>query len=217
MINIESARQQMVEQQVRTWDVFDSDVLATIGVVERDRYVPAELQHCAYADVEIPLPHGQCMLRPSIVGRILQALDVQPGDDVLEVGTGTGYLTHCLSRHAASVISIDIHDDFIRAAQARLADADVTNVTLHCMDATAALPEGLFDAIAVTGAIDTLDHRYIAALKPGGRLFVVTGSSPVMTAHLVTVGEDGKAEDRELFETDIPPLVSGPRRPVFSF
>jgi protein-L-isoaspartate(D-aspartate) O-methyltransferase len=157
------------------------------------------------------------MLRPSIVGRILQALDVQPGDAVLEIGTGTGYFTHCLSRHAGSVTSIDIHDDFIRAAQARLADAGVTNVTLHCMDATVALPEGQFDAIAVTGAIDAIDNRYIAALKPGGRLFVVTGSSPVMTAHLVTVGEDGKTEDKELFETDIPPLVSGPRRPVFSF
>ena len=125
MTNTDLTRRQMVEQQVRTWDVFDEEVLEAISSIPRENYVPAELLHCAYADAEIPLAHGQCMLRPSIVGRILQAVRIRPGDSVLEIGTGTGYLTHCLAKTAAAVKSVDLYKDFIDAARFRLADAEL--------------------------------------------------------------------------------------------
>jgi len=215
-MNTELARRQMVEQQIRTWDVLDPDVLEVFGGVPRDLYVPEDCAHVAYADTEIPLPHDQCMLRPNIVGRLLQALRVNPGDEVLEIGTGTGYLTACLAEVARSVTSIDIYSDFVAAAKDRLADSHIENVILHCMDAMIELPNGEFDAIAVTGSIAELDERLVDALKVGGRLFIVVGESPVMRALLVTRTNDG-SEVEELFETDIPALVSAEIPAVFSF
>jgi protein-L-isoaspartate(D-aspartate) O-methyltransferase len=216
-MNTNSARRQMVEQQVRTWDVFDADVLSAMGSVARDMFVPAELRNVAYADAEIPLPHHQCMLRPSLVGKLIQALDIKATDDVLEVGTGSGYLTACIAGIAGTVTSIDIYNDFIQSAKEKLADCGIENVTLQQMDATAELPPGRFDAIALTGSVSKLDERFINALKPGGRLFVVTGTAPAMTAMLITAGDDGVATAEELFETNIPPLVLNEEQPVFSF
>lgn len=215
MMDSDSARQQMVGQQVRTWDVFDEDVLETMAGVARERYVPDALRHCAYADVEIPLPHRQCMLRPSIAGKILQAVDIRAGDEVLEVGTGTGYLTCCISRIAGSVTSMNIYDDFIRSARARLEEDGVDNVKLLNMDATATLPDGKFDVVIVTASVPAADPRLVAALKPGGRLFLVIGESPVMTAMLMTRSASGETEAEELFETDIPALVAPARAPAF--
>lgn len=217
MTNTEITRQQMVEQQIRTWDVFDPGVLNTIGKVSRDNYVPAALKDCAYADTEVPLPHGQCMLRPSIVGRLLQAVDCQPGDKVLDIGTGTGYLARCLAAQAAMVTSIDIFEDFIDSARRNLAADSIDNVQLRCMDATNDLPSGEFDVITVTASVSSIDERFINALAPGGRLFVVVGQSPVMTATLISRSEDGGTSSSELFETDIPPLLSATQPPVFSF
>lgn len=216
-MNTEQARRQMVDQQVRTWDVFDPEVLDVIADVARDRYVPAALKDCAYADVEVPLRHGQCMLRPSIIGKLLQAVDVRPGEDVLEIGTGTGYLSHCLAKFAGSVTSIDIFEDFIDSARRRLEDEEIDNVTLECMDATVGLPPGKFDVIVVTGAVSAIDERFINALKPGGRLFIVAGKSPIMTAKLITREHDGGISSSDLFETDIPALVVAGERPAFSF
>jgi len=216
-MNIESARQQMVLQQVRTWDVFDGHVLNAISAVPRDRFVPDALRHCAYADIEVPLAHGQCMLRPSIVGRILQALDIQPGDEVLEIGTGTGYLSACLAALARHVTSIDIHADFIDSARHQLAAVGISNVSLQCMDASRELPEGHFDAIAATASVDAVDPGWLAALKPGGRLFVVVGQSPAMTATLIRREEHGEHAISALFETNIPKLITPPRKPAFSF
>ena len=216
-MNTELARQQMVEQQIRTWDVFDADVLHAFGAVSREQFVPAGLQDAAYADAEIPLAHKQCMLRPSIAGRLLQSLGIQEGDDVLEIGTGTGYLTNCLAQLAGTVTSIDIYEDFVTAARARLADAGAQNVTLHCMDALAELPQGEYDAIAVTGSVATVAEQFIHALKPGGRLFIVTGSAPVMTATLITRTPDDEIVSQELFETNIPALVSNDAPAEFLF
>lgn len=217
MMNTDLIRQQMVEQQVRTWDVFDPDVLRTLGEVSRDRYVPAELVDCAYGDTEIPLPHDQCMLRPSIIGRILQAVDCQSGDKVLDIGTGTGYLARCLAAYSASVTSIDIYSDFIEDARARLASDGADNVNLQCMDATVELPAGNFDVITVTGSVPEVDQRFIDALATGGRLFIVVGQSPAMTATLITREADGTTSTHELFETDIPALVTATEATDFSF
>jgi len=217
MMDSDSARQQMVGQQVRTWDVFDEEVLETMAGVARERYVPDPFAHCAYADVEIPLPHGQCMLRPSIAGRILQAVDIRAGDDVLEVGTGTGYLTCCIARMAGTVTSIDIHDDFIRAAKAALEKDGVDNATLLRMDASEELPDGKFDVVIATASVPDDHAHFVDALKPGGRLFLVVGQSPVMTARLLTRGDGGEVTSEDLFETDIPALIAPARPPAFSF
>lgn len=216
-MNIESARRQMVEQQIRTWDVFDPSLLSAFNGVPRHRFVPEECTEVAYADTEIPLPHGQCMLRPNIIGRMLQAVKISPADSVLEVGTGTGYVTACLAQLAHSITSIDIYPEFVDAAAERLTDLGVDNVTLECMDAVSQLPGGKFDAIVISASMPELDPRFVEALHASGRLFVVVGKRPVMYAMLVTRRADGNMDTAELFETDIPPLVTSQRRGEFSF
>lgn len=215
-MNTDLARQQMVEQQVRPWDVFDQDVLQVLGNVARERFVPAACEDVACADTEIPLAHGQVMLRPVIEGKLLQALDLGGNDQVLEIGTGTGYLTACLASLSASVTSIDIYEDFVAAASENLEAADIRNASLKCMDAMAELPQGEFDAIAVTGSIPHIDDRFVQALKPGGRLFVVVGESPLMSALLIVRADEG-LQQSYLFGTDIPALVNTASEPVFFF
>lgn len=210
------SRQQMVKQQVRVWDVFDQAVLNVLGNVAREQFVPAGCEDVAYADTEIPLPHGQVMLRPIIEGRLLQALALGASDEVLEIGTGTGYLTACLASMSASVSSIDIHEEFTAAATRNLETAEINNASVQCMDAIAKLPDGKFDAIAVTGSVPRIDDRFVAALKPGGRLFLVVGKSPAMSALLIT-HDGGELQQSALFETDIPALENVAKESVFSF
>jgi protein-L-isoaspartate(D-aspartate) O-methyltransferase len=213
----EIARQQMVSQQIRTWDVFEPNVLAAFNDIAREKFVPEDCVDVAYADTEIPLSHGQCMLRPSIVGRILQAIDLQSEDAVLEVGTGTGYLTACLAHLAASVTSIDIFEDFIAGAERNLQDAEVENVSLECMDGMSELPDGSFDVIIITSSVPQLDGAYVELLKPGGRLFIIVGESPAKTAMLVMRNPDDSYEYSELFETDVPQLINVELAAKFSF
>ena len=217
MISTDNVRRQMVEQQVRTWDVFDPDVLETLSAVPRDHYVPASVRDCACADVEIPIGRGQCMLRPSIVGRLLQSLAIGAGDRILDVGTGTGYLAHCLATLGGPVTSIDLYEDFVTAARARLNAAGVANVQCEPMDASQALPDGPFDVIAVTAAVRELDQRFIERLAPGGRLFVVVGSGPAMSANLVSRHQEGPPAIKTLFETRIPAMVTRDAPVDFSF
>ena len=215
-MNSELARQKMVEQQVRVWGVSNQKVLTVLGNVAREKFVPAGCEDVAYADTEIPLPHGQVILRPIIEGRLLQALALKDGDQVLEIGTGTGFLTACLASMCAAVTSIDIHEEFIASASRHLEGAGIGNASLQCMDAMAGLPDGEFDAIAVSGSVPRIDERFVKALKPGGRLFLVVGESPVMNALLIT--RDGEQwQEESLFETDIPPLVSTAKESVFVF
>ncbi len=215
-MNSISPRQQMVKQQVRVWDVFDQAVLNVLGNVAREQFVPAGCEDVAYADTEIPLPHGQVMLRPIIEGRLLQALALGASDEVLEIGTGTGYLTACLASMSASVSSIDIHEEFVAAANRNLETAGIKNASVQCMDAMAELPDGKFDAIAVTGSVPRIDDRFVAALKPGGRLFLVVGESPAMSVLLIT-HDSGELQQSALFETDIPALENIAEEPVFTF
>ena len=209
-------RQQMVRQQVRVWDVSNQQVFNVLGSVAREQFVPAGCEDVAYADTEIPLAHGHVMLRPNIEGKLLQALDLRAGDQVLEIGTGTGYLTACLASMSEAVCSIDIHEEFIVAASRNLEIAGVSNATVQCMDAMEELPAGEFDAIAVTASVPRIDERFVNALKPGGRLFLVVGESPVMSALLITLDGDS-LQQRVLFETDIPALENMAEEPVFSF
>ncbi len=216
-MDTEFARCQMIEQQIRTNGVSDPLILAALERLGRDEFVPAGYVDLAFADSEIPLPHGQCMLRPIMEGKILQALALQADDSVLEVGTGTGYLTACLARLANAVVSIDIHSEFIATAEKKLADAGISNIELHSMDALRELPPGDFDAIVVSGSILELDESVINAMKPGGRLFAVIGDSPMKEAVLVTRDAGQNWQTARLFETDLPALVNVAETPAFFF
>lgn len=216
-MDTELARRLMVEQQIRAWEVTDTRVLGLFGTISRDEFVPPAFRQLAFADCSIPLGHGEVMMVPSVEGRLVQALDLKPEDRVLEVGTGSGYLAACLAKLAGRVDSIDIHRDFVTDAGARLTDHGIDNVSLSVMDACAELPEGPFDAIAVTGSLPVLDQRYIDALAPGGRLFIVTGDEPIMEAQLIVRGADGTWQSTSLFETALARLQNAPEPTGFSF
>lgn len=216
-MNIEFARSRMIEQQMRTNDVANPLIINVLQRLRRDKFVPAVFVDLAFADDEIPLAHGQCMLRPTMEGKILQALALQAADTVLEVGTGSGYLTACMAGLAAAVTSIDIYSDFIVAAEKNLADGGIRNVELQCMDVLDDLPSGHFDAIIVSGSMREMDERLVAALNPGGRIFAVIGESPAKDAILVTLDAEQNLQTAQLFETDLPALVNATEKPAFLF
>jgi protein-L-isoaspartate(D-aspartate) O-methyltransferase len=215
--NTEFARTQMVAQQVRGWEVLDERVLDVLRRVPREHFVPSEWRRLAFAETFIPLGHDQFMMPPSLEGRMLQALELSPQDEVLEIGTGSGFVTACLARLARFVVSVEFFPDLSETAGKRLAELGIENVRLLTMDATRDLPDGSFDAVAVTGSLPLFDTRFVQVLKPGGRLFVITGTPPVMEAQLVVRGEDDRPEVRSLFETNVPPLVNAPSPPAFRF
>lgn len=216
-MNIDYARRQMVNQQVRGWNVYDEDVLSILQQLPRELFVPAEYASIAFADMEIPIGHDQHMMTPTIEGRVLQALGLQGGERVLEIGTGSGFLTACLARLSTHVTSIDIFEDFLEAAEARLADTKISNVELKQMNAMESLPDGNFDAIAITGSLQSFDPRFVDALAPEGKLFVVTGDAPAMQAKLVQRTEQNDWQSISLFETELAPLINGTMPPQFSF
>jgi protein-L-isoaspartate(D-aspartate) O-methyltransferase len=216
-MNIDYARRQMIDQQVRAWTILDAPVLETLAAIERERFVPPGYESLAFADMEIPLGHGQAMMTPTIEGRVLQALELAGSENVLEIGTGSGFLTACLASLAHSVTSIDLHTDFVQRAGTTLADCGIEDVSLLTMDGTQELPQGKFDVIVVTGSLAALDQRYIDALQPDGRLFVVVGEPPVMEARLIRRTGDHDWESETLFETTLSPLVNGGPPPQFSF
>jgi len=212
------ARQQMIEQQIRTWDVFEERLLALFDRVERHRFVPDGWQRLAYAEAEIPIGHDEVMMRPSVEGRLLQALAVGPEDEVLEIGTGSGYLTACLASLGRGVVSVDIHEDFLTGAAKKLDAEGLDNVSLKLHDAgLEGPPPGRFDAIAVTGSLPAIDTRLLEALKPGGRLFVVLGNLPVMEARLYSRDASDSLRSEAYFETCLPRLrhVAEPSRFTF--
>lgn len=216
-MNTNFARQQMVEQQIRAWDVLNVDVLDVLKKLPREQFVPAGFENLAFADTEIPIGHGQAMMTPTLEGRVLQALALSPSDHVLEIGTGTGFLAACLARLATRVTSIDIYEEFLSAASTNLEDTGIDNVELAAMDATQTLPDEQFDAIAITGSIQLFDSRFVMALKPGGRLFVVVGDAPAMDARVITRTGDCDWQTENLFETQLTSLINGrlPRQFLF--
>lgn len=216
-MNTEFARLQMVNQQVRGWNVYDEDVLSTLRELPREQFVPAACESLAFADTEIAIGHGQHMMTPTVEGRVLHALGLDGDEHVLEVGTGSGFLTACLAKLAAKVTSIDIYDDFLKAAAGNLEHCGISNVELLQMDATLELPEGGYDAIAVTGSLQAFDPRFVEALNPHGKLFVVVGNAPAMQAKLVERTDESDWLTLSLFETTLAPLVNGALPPQFSF
>jgi len=216
-MNTEFARRQMVEQQVRGWNVNDEDVLHMLKNLPREQFVPGAYKELAFAEMEIPLGHGERMMSPMIEGRVLQALGLTGSERVLEIGCGSGFLTACLARLSTHVTSVDIYEDFLQSAANSLSACDIDNVELLQLDAMRELPPGEFDAIAVTGSIQRFDPRFVTALVPGGRLFVVVGNAPAMTAKLVQRTDAHDWQTTSLFETSLKPLVHGALLPQFTF
>ena len=210
------ARARMIEQQIRTADVHDDRVLSTLATVSREDFVPATLRKLAYADTNIPLLHGHSMMTPQIEGELLQALALTEDDDVLEIGTGSGYLTACLARLAKHVTSIELHADQLEKARAALDRAGTKNVDTSCEDLFHRGDDRHFDAIAVTGSLPQYDDRFERWLRPGGRLFLIVGQGPVMEAKLILRSASG-LQTTSLFETVIEPLENAPRPEPFVF
>jgi protein-L-isoaspartate(D-aspartate) O-methyltransferase len=212
-----AARQQMVDQQIRTWEVLDPRVLEIFASVPREAFVPPEYRELAFADTPIPIGFGQSMLAPNIQGRILQALGVTAADSVLEIGTGTGYLSACLSLLGASTRSIDIHPQLSAIAAANLRALPQARVEFETRDAFDAAPLGQFDAIALCGSLPVYDPRFERSLRIGGRLFAVIGTAPVMDACLIRRVDDNEWVRASLFETVIEPLVNAAQARKFVF
>jgi protein-L-isoaspartate(D-aspartate) O-methyltransferase len=216
-MNTEAARIQMINQQVRAWDVLDATVLQVLGEVAREDFVPPALRALAFADTAIPLPHGQCMMTPQVEGRLLQALAVRPAEQVLEIGTGSGFLAACLARLGGHVTSLEIFPDLADGARRALAAAGAGKVEVVTADVYAWQPAESYDCIAITGSLPVYDPRFAAWLKPGGRLFVIVGEAPVMDARLVRGGADGSFISESLFETVITPLINAVQPEKFVF
>jgi protein-L-isoaspartate(D-aspartate) O-methyltransferase len=214
-IDYAKARETMVEQQVRPWDVLDARVLETIASVPREAFVPEALRALAYADTSLPLGHGESMMKPVLEGRALQALLVGADESVLEIGVGSGYLTACLARLAREVVGLERHADVADAARARLVAQGCGNATVETADALAWDTDRRFDAICVDGAVDTIPPRFLEWLKPDGRIFVVQGRSPAMEATLVRREVNGLRSE-SLFETDLPYLAGAAPRAEFA-
>jgi protein-L-isoaspartate(D-aspartate) O-methyltransferase len=211
------ARFNMIEQQIRTWDVLDPVVLQLLNDVPRERFVPAEYQGLAFADIEIPLGHEQTMLSPKLEGRILQALNVQKHQQILHIGTGSGYFTALLASLAKHVTSIEIDADLSAQAAKNLAKNNISNVTLIVADGVLGQPNQLFDAIVYTGSSPREPAGVRQQLSIGGVLFIVLGNAPAMQATLIQrVSETGFRED-VLFETCLPVLINAPQIKRFEF
>jgi protein-L-isoaspartate(D-aspartate) O-methyltransferase len=216
-MNIEQARRNMIEQQLRTWEVLDERVLEVMAQVPREDFAPPRFRRLAFGDLEIPLGHGQVMMTPKVEGRMLQALSVKPGDRGLEIGTGSGFITACLARLGREVDSVDIFGDFTRDAQRKLAALGIDNVRLYTGDAaTGWRSEQRFDVIAVTGALPEYKPTFELQLAISGRLFVIAGPRPARSAWLVTRAGERDFARVKLFETDLPPLLNVTQQTAFA-
>ncbi len=216
-MRLDYARQNMVAQQLRVGNVADQRVLEVMSEVPRELFVPDRYRDLAFADTSIPLPHGQFMLRPALEGLLLQALDLEPSDSVLEIGTGSGFLTACLARLAGQVLTVEIFEDLVEAARSRLSAQKVRNLKFQTGDLFEMQFTEQYDAIAVTGSLPDYDDRMGEWLKPGGKLFVVVGEAPSMRAQRITRVDQSNWTTEILFETVLLPLIQCQRVEPFRF
>jgi protein-L-isoaspartate(D-aspartate) O-methyltransferase len=210
VMNLEQARQNMLDNQLRPWEVLDSRVLEVFAQVRREDFVVPSYRKLAYADLSLPLGHGQSMMKPAMEGRMLQALNVQASDRVLEIGTGSGFITSCLAILASMghVTSVELHADFVQTATQRLAQANIHNSQLVVGEAVLSwTPAQTFDVIVITGAVVTIHARMLHWLNMNGRLFAVCGHSPAQKALLLTHEGNGQYREESLFETGLPYLL----------
>ncbi|TMH13935.1 MAG: protein-L-isoaspartate O-methyltransferase [Betaproteobacteria bacterium] len=217
-MNIEQARFNMIEQQIRPWDVLDQGVLSLLAVVKREDFVPPAYRAMAFVDTEVPLPAGQCMLAPKVEARLLQELSVHKHEQVLEVGAGSGYMAALLGHKAQQVTTMEIHPELAAMARANLQRAAVLNVNVRQADGSHGLPdEGPFDVILLSGSVADVPPHLLAQLKVGGRLAAIVGQQPIMRAMLVTRSSDHDFATVALFDTVAPRLVNFDEPSRFKF
>ncbi len=216
-IAFETARRNMVNGQIRTWEVLDERLLELLGRGPRHEFVPSAHRPLAYADLQIPLGHGQVMMQPMVEARLLQALDIAPRDRILEIGTGSGWMTWLLANLGREVMSVEIIPELHQSAAARLAAHGVRNATLEAGDgARGWAKQAPYDVILVTGSLPLLPEEFRAQLAPGGRLAAIVGESPAMTACRIA-RDDNRYAKQALFTTDLPPLINAPAPERFVF
>lgn len=217
-MNIEQARFNMIEQQIRPWNVLDQDVLDLLHVVKREQFVPQAYANLAFADVEIPLPGGEAMLAPKIEARILQEVMLKKHEDVLLVGAGSGYLAALLAYKGRHVTAVEISPELKALAEANLAKAGVTNVTVELGNAAEGWPaHAPYDVIVVSGSLESLPEGFLKQLKVGGRIAAIIGEPPVMSCNIVTRVADTAYNTVKVFETNVKPLTGAPVASHFEF
>lgn len=217
-MNFDQARFNMVEQQIRPWEVLDAKVLELLETTHREDFVPVRYRKMAFSDVAIPLDHDQKMMKPVVEGRLLQALELKPDETVLEIGTGSGFVTACLAKMAKHVVSVDIYEQFTKDTAAKLKEKNLDNVELETGDVmTGWQPEQAHDLLVVTGSVESVPDHFRGWVNPGGRMFVVCGESPAMEAKLLTKLNATEWREESLFETDLARLVNAEKAPEFEF
>jgi len=217
-MNFDRARFNMVEQQIRPWEVLDSRVLSLLESIHREDFVPVEYRKLAFADMSIPLGLDQVMMNPKVEGRMLQALDLGEDDTVLEIGTGSGFVTACLAALAKRVVSVEIFDELYEEAKLRLDEKNIGNVELFLGDVMSGWqPEQAHDVVVVTGSVPNVSEQFLGWVNPGGRMFVISGESPAMEARLLTRLGVTEWREESLFETDLPRLVNAEEPLEFVF
>lgn len=217
-MNIEQARFNMIEQQIRPWEVLDPQVLDLLFVVKREDFVPAAYRNLAFADMEIPLGQGQVMLAPRVEARLLQELGIKKTDKVLEIGTGSGYMAALLGARAEHVVSVEVRPELAEFARANLEKAGISNVAIEVgcgLNGWSA--RGPYDAIVVSGSQTSVPDALLKQLRVGGRMAVIVGEAPVMEAQLITCTAEGTFHTVNLFETVVQPLDGVQAKSTFSF
>ena len=215
--NVEQARFNMVEQQIRTWEVLDQRVLDLLFAVRREEFVPQQYRTIAFADLEIPLGNGTSMWTPKVEARVLQELKVSRADQVLEIGTGSGYFTALLASEAAGVRSVEIDNGLAASAATRLARAGFSNVRVETGDGARGWGAERYDVIVLTGSSPILPEHFFEQLNPNGRLFAIVGDAPAMTARIVKVAVPASRVVTDLFETVVTPLFNAAQPARFEF
>ncbi|MBX9960799.1 MAG: protein-L-isoaspartate O-methyltransferase [Burkholderiaceae bacterium] len=221
-MNFEQARFNMIEQQIRPWNVLDGEILDLLSQVRREAFVPVAHQSLAFADLELPLrgngENGQCMLAPKVEARMLQDLAVQKHEKVLEIGTGSGYMAALLAQRAQRVITLEIDAELANLARGNLSKAGITNVDVRQADGAKGIPaDGPFDVIVLSGSVAEVPHKLLEQLKTGGRLMAIVGDAPVMRATLITRTSAVEYLSTQGWDTLAPRLLNFPEHPRFSF
>ena len=217
-MNFEQARENMIKQQIRPWEVNDQKTLDLLSEIHREDFIPDPYRHLALADINIPLLHNQVTMTPKIEARLLQHLALQPHEKILEIGTGCGYLTALLANSGKIVHSVDIYPEFKEYAIPIFKQYGLQNIHLYVGDAVRGWPqEAPYDAIVITGSVPLLERHFQEQLQTGGRMFVIVGQSPAMEARLITRTGPATWDVTSLFETDLPPLVGAPEPESFRF
>ncbi len=225
-MNVEQARFNMIEQQIRPWNVLDAEVLELLSVVKREDFVPPAHKALAFADMEIPLRGtsetalqlGQCMLAPKVEARMLQDLAIAPTEKVLEIGAGSGYMAALLAQRAQRVISLEIEPELVTLARANLQKAGILNAEVRQGDGAKGVPvEGPFDVIVLSGSVAEVPHKLLEHLKRGGRLMAIVGDQPVMRATLITRTGDTEYRTTQAWDTVAPRLLNFPEHSRFNF